>query len=180
MPDLKIIDRTELTNDELQDVLTQWQANFNIETGPLWQVGYIHGYQDGSTRLYFALHHLIVDAVSWRILIDDAKTLYEGGSLEKKASSYRQWVETVKTYATENNEELAYWQRQIQDQPDYTVLCSNKYEVVIRQVQLDSVRTKALLQKAPLAFTLKLMIFYSLHLQIVYTFALTLKIQLLP
>jgi hypothetical protein len=31
---------------------------------------------DGATRLYLAIHHAIVDGVSWRILIDDLDAAY--------------------------------------------------------------------------------------------------------
>ncbi|NCZ90723.1 MAG: hypothetical protein EBY93_07330 [Actinobacteria bacterium] len=61
----------------LQDILTRWQSDFNLLKGPIYSVGYLYGYSDGSSRIYFALHHLIVDTVSWRILIEDLKTLYE-------------------------------------------------------------------------------------------------------
>ncbi|WP_228450449.1 condensation domain-containing protein, partial [Chryseobacterium rhizosphaerae] len=85
------------------------------------QIGYISGYADGSARIYFALHHLIIDAVSWRIITEDLKNIYQ--SLEKgdteyitghvKGTSYRQWVEAVRSYKTENAEsraqELLYW-----------------------------------------------------------------------
>ena len=34
------------------------------------EIGYIYGYSDNSARIFFALHHLIVDVVSWRILVE--------------------------------------------------------------------------------------------------------------
>ncbi|NCY22607.1 hypothetical protein EBX31_11725, partial [bacterium] len=74
---LKILDVSTLSSlEELNDVLTSWQSNFNLERGPLHAVGYLYGYEDGSSRIFFALHHLIVDAVSWRILTEDLKSLY--------------------------------------------------------------------------------------------------------
>ena len=56
---------------KLSNIFTQWQNKFDIEKGPIYSIGYIYGYSDGSARLYFALHHLIVDGVSWRILVRD-------------------------------------------------------------------------------------------------------------
>ena len=32
---------------------------------------YLHGYADGSARIWFALHHVIVDRVSWTIILRD-------------------------------------------------------------------------------------------------------------
>ncbi|WP_128572404.1 condensation domain-containing protein [Chryseobacterium sp. P1-3] len=65
-----------------QKILTEWQSGFDIEQGPLYQIGYINGYEDGSARLYFAFHHLMIDAVSWRIITEDIKNIYQ--SLKKR------------------------------------------------------------------------------------------------
>ncbi len=77
---------------KLQEILTSWQSNFNLERGPIYSIGYIYGYADQSARIYFALHHLIVDTVSWRVLSEDLRNLYYQKELGAKGSSYRQWV----------------------------------------------------------------------------------------
>ncbi|MDP3561433.1 MAG: amino acid adenylation domain-containing protein [Legionellaceae bacterium] len=87
---------------------TAWQSHFNLEAGPLWQMGYIAG-----GYLFFAAHHLIIDGVSWRILIDDIQRLYAGDSLGVKSSSYRQWVAAVERYPTEHPTERDYWLDQV-------------------------------------------------------------------
>jgi amino acid adenylation domain-containing protein/non-ribosomal peptide synthase protein (TIGR01720 family) len=94
------------------ETLTAWQQAFDIEHGPLWQMGYITGFADGSARLYFAAHHLIIDSVSWRILIKDIKHLYDGESLGTKSSSYRQWAAAIKLYPEKHPEEYLYWQKE--------------------------------------------------------------------
>ncbi len=91
--ELKMFDIRE---GRLSEILTGWQSGFDLERGPLYSIGYLHGYADGSCRIHFALHHLIIDAVSWRILRDDLKDLYEGKPLGPKTSSYRQWAKAVK------------------------------------------------------------------------------------
>lgn len=112
---LKGKEGTEEFEFELQDILTGWQSYFNIERGPLYSIGYLYGYKDGSARLYFALHHLIVDTVSWRILAENLKDLYSGKALGFKGSSYRQWAETIKSYAKEHEEERDYWEAVLSD-----------------------------------------------------------------
>ncbi|REC68653.1 condensation domain-containing protein, partial [Chryseobacterium rhizosphaerae] len=121
IPSVNYLDASGLNPEELSHVFTEWQSGFDIENGPLCQIGYISGYADGSARIYFALHHLIIDAVSWRIITEDLKNIYQ--SLEKgdteyitghiKGTSYRQWVEAVRSYKTENPEsraqELLFW-----------------------------------------------------------------------
>src|SRR5260363_72902 len=75
---LKVLDVTSLGAPEgspvftskLHGILTQWQSHFNLSQGPLYEVTYLHGFSDGSSRIWFALHHLIVDAVSWRLITE--------------------------------------------------------------------------------------------------------------
>ncbi|NDA90737.1 MAG: gramicidin biosynthesis protein, partial [Alphaproteobacteria bacterium] len=114
---LKILDIRTLKSQEgskkfeikLQNILTEWQSNFNIEKGPVYAIGYIYGYNDGSSRIVFALHHLIVDTVSWRVLIEDLRNIYNQKDLGPKGSSYRQWVNAVKKYANTHKNEEDYW-----------------------------------------------------------------------
>ncbi len=112
-PEMKVLDIKMLTEREreeiLHETLSSWQSCFNLEKGPLFCIGYIHGYEDKSARIFFALHHLIVDTVSWRILTEDLMNLYEGRELGKKGSSYRQWVKTVKMYGENHGKEKEYW-----------------------------------------------------------------------
>lgn len=109
VPILKTLDVSTCNKAMITKVLSQWQSHFNLEEGPLWQVGYLYGYPDNSARLYFAFHHLIIDVVSWRILIEDLNSLYQGNRLPKKTSSYRQWVTTIRKYAKDHMDEREYW-----------------------------------------------------------------------
>jgi non-ribosomal peptide synthase protein (TIGR01720 family) len=101
---LKVIDIKSL--DNLNDLLTELQSNFNIENGPLYNYAYIYGYDDNSCRLWFAFHHLIIDTVSWRIILDDLKKIYNDEKLSNKGTSYRQWIETIYNF---NSNEKQYW-----------------------------------------------------------------------
>ncbi|WP_425598776.1 alpha/beta fold hydrolase [Vibrio coralliilyticus] len=121
-PELKVVDVNHYTESELNALLTEWQSHFDLTHGPLFQVVYLHGYPDSSARLFFSLHHLIVDSVSWRIVIDHIKTLYSGGSLEKKGTSYRQWVNEISNYPKQHPTEDRFWQKQVTDLPDYRML----------------------------------------------------------
>ncbi len=148
IPELKVLDRRGLSDEELFGILTGWQSGFNIEEGPLWQIGYIRGYEDGSARLYFALHHLIVDAVSWRILIEDMRRAYEGEPLREKTSSYRQWVNTMKSYPEKHPDEKNYWESIIRSLPDYTVYLDDKAKPVQREMRLTREVTGRLIKEA--------------------------------
>jgi len=113
-------------------------------------MAYLSGYSDGSARLFFALHHLIVDTVSWRILIDDVRRLLSSESLGEKTSSYRQWVKTVSQYSDAHPEEAEYWEAQFSDLPDYAAFDCGKATTKI--LALAPSRTQALLKECSGAY----------------------------
>ncbi len=73
----------------------------------------------GRLELLWVIHHLVVDAVSWRVLAEDFQTVclaLDAGrepSLPPKSSAYRAWARRLAAYATtpEAEEELAFWTR---------------------------------------------------------------------
>ncbi|MBD8842487.1 hypothetical protein IFU39_32510, partial [Paenibacillus sp. CFBP 13594] len=66
-----------------------------------------------------AIHHLVVDGVSWRILLEDMEVLYQqaerGEELDagEKTDSYQRFAEAVQDYANSPQaaKERAYWSR---------------------------------------------------------------------
>ncbi|MBS9440025.1 non-ribosomal peptide synthetase, partial [Photorhabdus noenieputensis] len=109
-----------LNKEALHQQLTQWQSGFDYCRGSLWQAGYLTGYTDGSARLFFAFHHLIIDVVSWRIIAEDIRRLLQGETLPEKTSSYRQWVSAVHHYAKRHQQEVSYWQQVMAGNPTHT------------------------------------------------------------
>lgn len=79
----------------------------------------IHFTVKKSSILFLCIHHLVVDGVSWRILMEDFKNLYKnrGNSsfeLPEKTQSYQAWVEDLYQYANNSKlirEEHEYWKR---------------------------------------------------------------------
>ncbi|WP_020480256.1 hybrid non-ribosomal peptide synthetase/type I polyketide synthase [Nocardiopsis kunsanensis] len=94
----------------LDEVLTDWQAGFDLANGPLMAIGYLHGFRDGGARVFLAVHHLAVDGVSWRILVEDLRTAYEGGDPGAKSTSVRQWAEALAERAALREHERSYWE----------------------------------------------------------------------
>ena len=94
----------------------QVQRSLSLSKGPLVRV--VH-YQsgDGTGRLLIVIHHLVVDGVSWRILLEDLQLGYEqvikGEPIDfgKKTTSFKRWAEKLKEYANseELRAELGYW-----------------------------------------------------------------------
>jgi len=94
------------------------QAGLNLEQGPIWQVGYFRLGHDNPDRLLFVIHHLAVDGVSWRILIEDFEHSYQRlqsgqtANLPAKTVSYKAWAQHVTECAKSHvvRQELPYWQ----------------------------------------------------------------------
>jgi amino acid adenylation domain-containing protein/non-ribosomal peptide synthase protein (TIGR01720 family) len=98
------------------------QANIDLEYGPLMKTALYR--MEDEDRLLIVIHHLVVDGVSWRILLEDLNLAYlsaqAGGlslnerpvQLPPKTSSFKTWAEKVYTYSTSSalSEEKAYWQ----------------------------------------------------------------------
>ncbi|MDR7132766.1 natural product biosynthesis luciferase-like monooxygenase protein/non-ribosomal peptide synthase protein (TIGR01720 family) [Algoriphagus sp. 4150] len=151
---VKMLDVNNYTSHEIQTILTEWQSGFDLWNGPLFQVGYLYGYNDGTARIFFASHHMIIDGVSWRIIRDDIKTLYDRRSLpERKTSSYRQWVEFIKSYPENNPSEIHFWEKQLLVNPDFGVLKNDVAKQSMTTIELDNDLTTLLLQKASGAYS---------------------------
>nr|P25464.1 RecName: Full=N-(5-amino-5-carboxypentanoyl)-L-cysteinyl-D-valine synthase; AltName: Full=Delta-(L-alpha-aminoadipyl)-L-cysteinyl-D-valine synthetase; Short=ACV synthetase; Short=ACVS [Hapsidospora chrysogena] len=108
-PRLTVLDRRSFEDaEDVQEALCEIQSHFDLENGPLYTVAYIHGYEDGSARVWFACHHVMVDTVSWNIILQDLQALYHGDSLGPKSSSVQQWSLAVSDYKMPLSER-AHW-----------------------------------------------------------------------
>jgi amino acid adenylation domain-containing protein/non-ribosomal peptide synthase protein (TIGR01720 family) len=104
--------------NRLESIASQTQTTLNLESGPLWRVVYFNFGSDRPSRLLFAIHHLAVDGVSWRPILEDLETAYKGLNagqvlpLPAKTSSFKLWAERLAGFANSKalREELPYWQ----------------------------------------------------------------------
>ncbi|HVG17422.1 MAG TPA: amino acid adenylation domain-containing protein, partial [Blastocatellia bacterium] len=95
------------------------QTSLNISDGPLYRVTLMNLGDDRPGRLLFVIHHLAVDGVSWRILLEDLQAALrqarnaEEISLPAKTTSFKEWAERLTQYASspEIAKEAAYWLR---------------------------------------------------------------------
>ena len=143
----------------------QIQSGFDIRKGPLMRVAYFHNHQ--TRYLMLVLHHLVVDGLSWRILLEDFQSAYAQAeqnsekvvTLPPKSTSFKYWAEKLVSLANKNSilSELDYWQSLVGkdnhslplDYPDGENL--EKYAQSI-QVELSRDETAALLKEAPAAY----------------------------
>ncbi|WP_139487923.1 non-ribosomal peptide synthetase [Brevibacillus dissolubilis] len=124
---LSIYDVRELDNQEVRvrELATQIQQQSSIQEGKLVNLGMFKA--DDGDHLLIAIHHLVVDGVSWRILLEDIETLYEqsvrGEKLDLgfKTDSYQRFASELKEYATSRAlaKDKAYWTEVAQAKVDF-------------------------------------------------------------
>ncbi|AFZ33414.1 Non-ribosomal peptide synthase (plasmid) [Gloeocapsa sp. PCC 7428] len=86
----------------ISTIANQVQTSLNFSTGPLVRVALFE--LGNQNCLLFVIHHLVVDGVSWRILLEDFETVYQQISngeiqLPLKTTSFKQWAEALIEYA---------------------------------------------------------------------------------
>ncbi|MFJ5239425.1 non-ribosomal peptide synthase/polyketide synthase [Pseudomonas neuropathica] len=153
--------RREADNSEQVEALANLaQRSLKLDDGPVWRVMHV-ALPDGQARLLVVIHHLVVDTVSWRILLDDLKVAYEAcvqgfePKLPIRTSSYRSFAEALQAQAPVIAEqELGYWLEQL-DQPGVDLPCDNlRGKNLVRQqaqarLKLSREHTEQLLKQAP-------------------------------
>ncbi|MCY9523581.1 amino acid adenylation domain-containing protein, partial [Paenibacillus apiarius] len=91
------------------------QAGISLDTGPLVQLG-LFQCGDGD-HLLIVIHHLVIDGVSWRILLEDIAAAYEQAAqgqdirLPQKTDSFQVWSQQLAAYASSPamEAEREYW-----------------------------------------------------------------------
>jgi non-ribosomal peptide synthase protein (TIGR01720 family) len=116
-------------------------------------------------RMLVIIHHLIVDGVSWRILLEDLEQIYQQLSQQQsvhlplKTTSFKQWSQFLQEYAQSSQlqREQEYWLKQpleiISPLPiDYPEGRNTVGVSRTVSVSLSIEDTKALLQDVPIAY----------------------------
>ncbi|WP_235941328.1 non-ribosomal peptide synthetase [Paenibacillus puerhi] len=93
------------------------QSSISLEHGPLVKAGLFQT-KEGD-HLMIAIHHLVVDGVSWRILLEDLTLGYEQALsgepvvFQEKTGSFQAWAAYLQQLADSDllQEEQAYWDR---------------------------------------------------------------------
>ncbi|PTT91574.1 hypothetical protein DBR29_11070, partial [Pseudomonas sp. HMWF005] len=140
------------------------QRSLDLHDGPLMRAALVE-LPDASQRLLLVIHHLVVDGVSWRILLEDLQSAYQqlsrgqAVSLPAKTSAFKAWGQRLQEHARsgELERELDYWRGQLRDVSVELPLdnpqgqLSNRFERSV-DTRLDAERTRQLLQQAPAVY----------------------------
>ncbi len=106
---------TENINNEIRTFCDEVHASFDVYNGPLIKILLFRN----SVKDYvvFVAHHLVIDTVSWRILLEDFNILMgqlhddKTLKLQNKTHSYQFWAKSLETYAEDKNllNEIESW-----------------------------------------------------------------------
>ena len=148
--------------EALQALCEKAQRSLDLERGELLRA-VLATLPDGSQRLLLAIHHLVVDGVSWRILLEDLQTACtqlsagQAVTLPAKTSSTQAWAQRLQTHAAHLQPELAYWTDELAgahaelpcDHPQGSL---QGVHLATAHSVLDAATTRQLLQQAPAAY----------------------------
>ena len=146
----------------MKEKATQLQASLNLSEGPMLRAAYFDLGAEQKGRLVLIIHHLCVDGVSWRVLLEDLRTGYEQlrqgeeVTLPAKTTSFKRWAGRLQDYAQseELKSEAAYWVQAVPkvvsrlpiDYPAGANTVANEQHVTTR---LEAEQTHALLREVP-------------------------------
>jgi non-ribosomal peptide synthase protein (TIGR01720 family) len=149
----------------IKEITTELQSSLDIEKGPVLRAALFDYGREQGQRLFITIHHLVVDGVSWRILLEDLEKTYrqikkgEAVQLPEKTSSYQAWAEALKEYTAseKTQEELGYWKKLESVQYEILPIDFDRGENTVEASEtitasLNEQETKQLLQEAPQAY----------------------------
>ena len=108
-----------LQKEAQESSAAELQQSLDLERGRLWCIALYDLGPESNGRLFLVAHHLAVDGVSWRILLNDLQTAYhqlaDGGqtALPVPTTPFDEWARRLKTFAgsAELADELPFWSR---------------------------------------------------------------------
>ncbi|QWH04179.1 amino acid adenylation domain-containing protein (plasmid) [Bacillus mycoides] len=149
-------------NKIIQEEMNITQTSFNLVTGPLMRVVYFEDTLSGNDRIFWVIHHLVVDGVSWRILLEDLQAVYnqmkqgQGVRLPAKSTSFKEWSERLQAYSDSgiSKEVQDYWNERVEKETmkipmDYPMQETTEESIDQVTRTLGVEETHALLQEVP-------------------------------
>lgn len=118
---LTVVDVADLSPSDLdrriEETATAAQASLRLTDGELMRAVLFQKGADQPSLLLLAIHHLAVDGISWRILLEDLTTAYEQLSTDEtiafppKSTSYQAWADHLIDYAEADviRDEIGFW-----------------------------------------------------------------------
>ncbi|MFK0925969.1 amino acid adenylation domain-containing protein, partial [Pseudomonas aeruginosa] len=148
----------------LESLCEESQRSLDLADGPLLR-SLLVDMADGGQRLLLVIHHLVVDGVSWRILLEDLQRAYqqslrgEAPRLPGKTSPFKAWAGRVSEHARGESmkAQLQFWRELLEGAPA-ELPCEHPQGALEQrfatsvQSRFDRSLTERLLKQAPAAY----------------------------
>jgi len=141
------------------------QRSLNLAEGPLLRIALFELGSQEPQRLMLVFHHLVIDGVSWRVVVEDLQTALDQVQrgvpivFPQKTTSFKEWAGKLKQHAqsAEMKEEALLWQTTQHHivQPltvDFPFGENTEASSTNIVVELNKAETQALLRDVPAAF----------------------------
>jgi len=148
----------------IDEIAASEQASLNLEEGDVFRSALIR-FSESDCRLMLIAHHLIIDGVSWRILLTQLSEFYQGlycqetlPEVRYKTMPFKQWSQQAKQYQPDA-EGIVKW-HQWMTKPEHQQAIKNTLpldaieidylpgEQASYQIALSAIQTTQLLQQA--------------------------------
>jgi non-ribosomal peptide synthase protein (TIGR01720 family) len=157
--DVSLLDLSNVAAPERADALRaradELHLGFDLEHGPLGRALLVRTGGE-APRVLWILHHLLVDVVSWRVLVEDVQAALASRPLPPKSTSYRRFGQALVEHAgsTAIERERAHWTALARIAPPRVPVDAAGARNVYASartvtVSLDAERTRALLLDVP-------------------------------
>jgi amino acid adenylation domain-containing protein/non-ribosomal peptide synthase protein (TIGR01720 family) len=146
-------------------VAEEAQRGLHISEGPLLSVVWMDCGRNRPGRLLLVIHHLVVDGVSWRLLLDDLQTAYrqllrkQPLQLPPPTTPFQHWARQLAAYAAhypEREAERAFWLalpwKRVRPLPCDLAGANREGDTQTVTAALSMEDTQALLQTVPAAY----------------------------
>ena len=104
---------TIVNESEIFKITEKLNSSLNISKVPLIKFALIVSKE--KNYLYIATHHLIIDGVSWRILMEDLVSLYNNRKLPLKTDSFMTYSKRLNKYKDNIEDEKQLWEKRCID-----------------------------------------------------------------
>lgn len=149
---------TEITSTIIEEKGNELQNSLDIANGLIAVFAVIQNSKE--QYILMIIHHLVVDGVSWRIIVSDFDAICQGGidKLPLKTNTYRDWVNWMKDNEIRFRKDTDYWNSmpEIAGMTDNYPSKNGFYKDTRTQsIMIDVDTTKAILSTANHAYNTK-------------------------
>lgn len=147
----------------ISETAVKAQASLDLDQGTVFR-GIAFDCGSNESKLLLVAHHLVVDGVSWRVLLEDLHTCYRSlgehsePMLPAKSTAYQHWASRLAEYANTDavREAAHYWLDEVVEDvglpTDRNTGPNDEVSTATISVSLNETTTEALLREAPSAY----------------------------